>query len=58
VLAPLCSVRAAARTFSTGTPAGTAFRFAPSGTRDVELVALAGAREVYGLNGKINGRLD
>jgi urease subunit beta len=38
-------------------PAGTAVRFEPGDTKDVELVALSGAREVYGLNGKVNGRL-
>jgi urease subunit beta len=32
-------------------------RFEPGDTREVELVALAGTREVYGLNGKINGPL-
>ncbi|RFC44222.1 MAG: urease subunit beta [Verrucomicrobia bacterium] len=50
--------RAASRGFRLNIPAGTAIRFEPGDTRDVELVALAGAREVYGLNGKINGRLD
>ncbi len=38
-------------------PAGTAVRFEPGDTKEVELVALAGTREVYGLNNKINGRL-
>ena len=38
-------------------PAGTAVRFEPGDTRDVEIVALSGSREVYGLNGKVNGRL-
>ena len=37
--------------------AGTAVRFEPGDTREVEIVALAGTREVYGLNGKINGKL-
>jgi urease subunit beta len=32
-------------------------RFEPGDTREVELVALAGAREVYGLNGMVNGKL-
>lgn len=50
--------RAAARGFRLNIPAGTAVRFEPGDERAVELVALAGAREVYGLNGKINGRLD
>jgi urease beta subunit len=38
--------------------AGTAVRFEPGDTREVELVALGGSREVSGLNGLINGRLD
>lgn len=49
--------RAAARGFRLNVPAGTAIRFEPGDTRLVELVALAGTREVYGLNGKINGTL-
>ena len=38
-------------------PAGTAVRFEPGDTKEVELVALAGTREVFGLNGKVNGKL-
>ena len=38
-------------------PAGTAVRFEAGDTKQVELVALAGAREVWGLNAKINGPL-
>ena len=49
--------RAAARGFRLNIPAGTAVRFEPGDTREVELVALAGAREVHGLNGKVNGPL-
>lgn len=49
--------REAARGFRLNIAAGTAIRFEPGDTREVELVALAGAREVYGLNGKINGKL-
>ena len=49
--------RGAARGFRLNIPAGTAVRFEPGDTREVELVALAGLREVYGLNGKINGLL-
>lgn len=37
--------------------AGTAVRFEPGQSRTVELVALAGARIVYGFNGKIMGAL-
>lgn len=50
--------RAAARGFRLNIPAGTAVRFEAGDTKQVELVALAGAREVHGLNAKINGRLD
>ncbi len=50
--------RAAARGFRLNIPAGTAVRFEPGDERDVDLVALAGTREVYGLNGKINGKLE
>ena len=38
-------------------PAGTAVRFEPGIAREVELVALAGKREVFGLNNKVNGPL-
>ena len=38
--------------------AGTAVRFEPGDTREVELVAIGGRREVYGLNGLVNGALD
>ena len=38
-------------------PAGTAVRFEPGDEREVNLVALAGTREVYGLNNKVNGAL-
>ena len=37
--------------------AGTAVRFEPGDTKEVVLVALAGKREVYGLNNGVNGRL-
>jgi urease subunit beta len=50
--------RDAARGFRLNIPAGTAVRFEPGDTRDVELVALSGAREVFGLNAKVNGKLD
>lgn len=49
--------REAARGFRLDIPAGTAVRFEPGDTRDVPLVALAGRREVHGLNGKVNGKL-
>jgi urease subunit beta len=38
--------------------AGTAVRFEPGQSRDVELVALAGKREVYGFSGRVMGKLD
>jgi urease subunit beta len=39
-------------------PAGTAVRFEPGDTKEVELVPFSGAREVYGLNNRTNGPLD
>ena len=50
--------RGAARGFRLNIPAGTAVRFEAGETRQVELVALTGAREVFGLQAKINGKLD
>ncbi len=41
--------RAAATGFRLDVPAGTSVRFEPGAERDVELVALAGARHVPGL---------
>ena len=38
--------------------AGTAVRFEPGDTKRVEVVALAGTREVIGINGLVNGPLD
>jgi urease subunit beta len=49
--------REAARGFRLNIPAGTAVRFEPGDTKEVELVAIGGAREVFGLNGKVNGPL-
>ena len=37
--------------------AGTAVRFEPGQERTIELVAFAGARMVYGFNGKVMGKL-
>jgi urease subunit beta len=37
--------------------AGTAVRFEPGQSRTVELIALAGARKVYGFAGKVMGKL-
>ncbi len=39
-------------------PAGTAVRFEPGEEKEVSLVALSGARLVYGHNGRVNGPLD
>ena len=47
--------RQAARGFRLDIPAGTAVRFEPGDSRSVHLVALAGARRVFGLAGKTNG---
>ncbi|MBT3483007.1 MAG: urease subunit beta [Opitutales bacterium] len=49
--------REAARGFRLNIAAGTAVRFEPGDTKEVELVALAGAREVHGLNNKVDGTL-
>jgi len=38
-------------------PAGTAVRFEPGDTKEIELVDLAGTRTVYGINGLVNGKL-
>jgi urease subunit beta len=39
-------------------PAGTAVRFEPGDTKSVQLVALGGAREVYGGSALVMGALD
>ena len=49
--------RAAARGMRLNIPAGTAVRFEPGQTRDVELVDLAGDRVVYGFAGRVMGAL-
>ena len=50
--------RAKARGFRLNIPAGTAVRFEPGQTREVELVAYAGDRHVYGFRGRVMGALD
>jgi len=50
--------REAARGFRLDIPAGTAVRFEPGQTREVTLVALAGARTVYGFQGRVMGALE
>ncbi|OZI33818.1 urease subunit beta [Bordetella genomosp. 10] len=49
--------REQARGFRLNITAGTAVRFEPGQSRSVELVALAGNREVYGFAGRVMGRL-
>ena len=50
--------REATRGFRLDIPAGTAVRFEPGQSREVDLIAYQGNREVYGFNGKINGSLE
>jgi len=49
--------RTAARGMRLNIAAGTAVRFEPGQSRTVELVDYAGARKVYGFQGKIQGAL-
>lgn len=49
--------RTAARGMRLNIAAGTAVRFEPGQEREVELVELAGKREVYGFRGDIMGAL-
>ena len=46
------------RGFRLNIPAGTAVRFEPGQQRTVELVAMAGKREIYGFRGLINGAIE
>lgn len=39
-------------------PAGTAVRFEPGQQREVQLVAFAGTRKVYGFRGEVMGALE
>ena len=55
--AALAFDREQSRGFRLNIAAGTAVRFEPGQSRTVELVALAGARAVYGFNGKVMGPL-
>ena len=50
--------RAAARGMRLNIAAGTAIRFEPGQVRRVVLVDYAGARRVYGFQGKIQGALE
>ena len=47
--------RERARGFRLNIPAGTAVRFEPGQSREVELVEYAGEREIYGFRGEIMG---
>ena len=49
--------RAAARGMRLNIPSGTAVRFEPGQARTVELVAYAGARQVFGFRGLVQGAL-
>jgi urease beta subunit len=50
--------RAAAYGMRLDIAAGTAIRFEPGEEKEVPLVAFAGARRVFGHNGKVNGALN
>jgi urease subunit beta len=58
VNAALSFDREQARGMRLDIPAGTAVRFEPGDEREINLVVLAGTREVYGFNAKIEGSLD
>ncbi|MEH6475289.1 MAG: urease subunit beta [Sneathiella sp.] len=47
-----------ARGFRLDIASGTAIRFEPGQTRDVNLVALGGARKVFGFRGDVMGALE
>ena len=49
--------RAASRGMRLNIPAGTAVRFEPGQSREVELVDLAGQRRVFGFAGRVMGDL-
>ena len=50
--------RSAAYGMRLNIPAGTAVRFEPGDTKEIELVALGGSRTVFGINGLVNGKLE
>lgn len=58
VNAALLFDRAAAYGFRLNISAGTAVRFEPGDSREIELVALGGDRIVYGMNGLVMGPLE
>ncbi|ADE84976.1 urease subunit beta [Rhodobacter capsulatus] len=49
--------RTAARGYRLDIAAGTAVRFEPGQSREVQLVPLSGARRVFGFNAKVMGEL-
>jgi len=50
--------RSTSRGFRLNIPAGTAVRFEPGQSREVELVAYSGDRKIYGFNGLVMGPLE
>jgi urease subunit beta len=50
--------RGAARGHRLDIPAGTAVRFEPGQSREVQLIPIAGARRVVGFNAQVMGALD
>jgi len=50
--------RARARGMRLDIPSGTAIRFEPGQSRDVQLIPYAGARRVVGFRGEVMGELD
>ncbi len=50
--------RAASRGFRLDIPAGTAVRFEPGQQREVQLVAFAGLRRIYGFRQAVMGALE
>jgi urease beta subunit len=50
--------RASTRGFRLNIVSGTAVRFEPGQDREVELVAYAGKREIWGFRGEVMGPLD
>ncbi len=50
--------REQARGFRLDIPAGTAVRFEPGQSREVQLVKIAGSATIYGFNGLVNGKLE
>jgi urease subunit beta len=49
--------RVKARGFRLNIAAGTAVRFEPGQTREVELVAVAGTRTIHGFRAEVSGKL-